>query len=193
MTTDTLSLRRLHLRRLFRAKQSFQMKKAFYLIAAICTFTLMSACKNGTTTEPTAAADTSDIPQYNETRDVYAEGNQVEYVLIFPSTECIEQQLHEAEKDSVTLEGFYIAHDDLAWYYHLCAERLEEMGVVYYWTSADKTVHYTNLGEQREFRPEDGCDFGVFILDYVHEPEFIDLIDFLTLTDDTVQYPRKKR
>ena len=171
------------------------MKKAFYLIAAICTFTLLSACKNGTTTEPSTAADTSDIPQHNETRDVYAEGNQVEYVLIFPSTECIEQQLHEAEKDSVTLEGFYIAHDDLAWYFHLCRERLEEMGAVYYETSADKSVHYPDLDldEQRVFRPDNDCECGVLILDHVHDPEFIGLIDFLTLTDDTVQYPRKKR
>lgn len=169
------------------------MKKAFYLIAAICTFTLLSACKNGTTPVTTAAADTSDIPQYRETEDVYAEGKQVEYVLIFPSEDCIERQLHEAEKDSAALEGFYVASDDLGWYYYSCSERLIEMGAVYYETSADKTVHYTDLGEQREFRPEDGCDFGVFILDYVHEPEFIGFIDFLTLTDDTVQYPRKNR
>lgn len=168
------------------------MKKAFYLIATICTFASVSACKNGTTTETSDTADTSDIPQYRETEDVYTKGNQVEYVLIFPSTECIEQHLHEAEKDSVALEGFYIAHDDLGWYYYSCAERIKEMGAVYYETSADKTVHYTDLGEQREFRSEDDCDFGVFILDYVHEPEFIGLIDFLTLTDDTVQYPRKR-
>ena len=124
---------------------------------------------------------------------MYAEGNQVEFVVIFPSAECIEQRLHEAEKDSVALEGFYIASDDLAWYSYSCSERLEEIGVVHYKTTADKTVHYTILGKQREFHPEDVCDYGVLIIDHEHEPEFIGYIDFLTLTDDTVQYPRKNR
>ena len=165
--------------------------KSIYLGTTICILAMLTACKNGTS----STADTSDILQYRETEDVYAKAEQVEYVMIFPSDECIERRLHEAAKDSVDLENFYLAHDDLVWYYHLCRERLEEMGAVYYETYADKSVHYPDLDldEQRVFRPDNDCECGVLILDYVHEPEFIGIIDFLTLTEDTIQYPRINR
>lgn len=144
----------------------------------------MAGCKSGTTNEETTdtaavstttAADT--IPQYRETEDIHLDGKETEYVLIFRSAGCAESMLREIGDDSVQLDDFYTAEDDLGYYYYMCYQRLEAMGVKYYETSADKKVY---CQDGIVFAPQDSCACGVLIVKPgCRRFEFIDLMDFL--------------
>ena len=164
------------------------MKKALLLCTVI--IGLFTACNNGKTNE--AAADTTvytqtdidTVPQYKEAEDIYLDGKQTEYVLIFRSNGCSSRLLHEVENDSVALENFYIAEDDLGYYLYMCSERLEAIGAKWYETHADKTVF---CQDGRTFQPHDSCDFGVLISKPGCPFEFIGYIDFLTRTDSLLE------
>ena len=157
------------------------MKNAFLLGALI--IGMFAACKGGATSEVATDSmierDHSDIDivsQYRGTEDVYVDGNQTEYVLIFRSEGCINRMLHEVENDSVAMEDFYVAMDDLGYYYYLCHERLERMGVKFHSTSADKKV-FCQGGVA--YRPQDSCACGVLMVKPGCRFEFVDLMDFL--------------
>ena len=153
----------------------------------LCAMGLFVACKGGVSPAESdmatanEAADTisesiDTVSQYRVTEDVYVNGNQTEYVMIFCSKGCIERMLHDVENDSAELDNFYVAMDDLGYYYHLCHERLESMGVKYHETSADKTVFCPG---GMSFHPQDSCDYGVLIVKPGCQFEFVDLMDFL--------------
>ena len=168
------------------------MKKAILTLVVLCCIGLIAGCKSSG--EPAeldeamaneAAGDTSfngivsvgdTVSQYRETADVYVDGKQTEYVLIFRSNECWEKMLHDLENDSAALEGFYVAADDWGYYYYECGQKLEKMGVKYHKTSADKTVFCQG---DIAYVPQDSCDCGVLIVKPGCQFEFVDLMDFL--------------
>ena len=168
------------------------MKKAFLTLAVLCGIGLIAGCKSSG--EPAeldeamaneAAGDTSfngivsvgdTVSQYRETADVYVDGKQTEYVLIFRSNECWGKMLHDLENDSAALEGFYVAADDWGYYYYECGQKLEKMGVKYHKTSADKKIFCQG---DIAFIPQDSCTSGVLIVKPGCQFEFVDLMDFL--------------
>jgi hypothetical protein len=167
------------------------MKNAIMTLAVLCGIGLMAGCKSGTAND--AAGDTSSegvvsvgdtVPQYRETEDVYVDGEQAEYVLIFRSKKCWERMLHDVENDSTALEGFYVAADDLGYYYYECGQKLEKMGVKYHETSADKKVFCQG---DIAFVPQDSCTSGVLIVKPGCQFEFVDLMDFLYGQEDSEQ------
>ncbi|MBR4773718.1 MAG: hypothetical protein IK010_04730 [Bacteroidales bacterium] len=170
------------------------MKKAFLLSAIVCALGMMTACKSGTANENTAdsSADSThmqgqpytDTSMFKKTEDIYVDGNQTEYVFIFRSEGCFYRMLHDVENDSVELENFYIAEDDLGYYCYECSQKLESMGVKYHETSADKTV-YCQGG--LAYRPQDCCDCGVLIVKPGCQFEFVDLMEFLFGQEDSEQ------
>ena len=164
------------------------MKKALLLGTVI--IGMLTACNNGKTNE--AATDTAactrtgvdSVPQYKEAEDIHLDGKQTEYVLIFRANGCSDRLLREVENDSVALENFYIAEDDLGYYYYMCSERLEAIGAKWHETHADKTVFCQG---DMAFQPQDSCDCGVLIIKPGCHFEFISYIDFLTRTDSLVE------
>lgn len=164
------------------------MKKAFLLCTVI--IGLFTACNNGKTNEAAADAvvctlpDIDAVPQYKEAVNIYPDGNQTEYVLIFRSNGCSDRLLREVENDSVALENFYITEDDLGYYYYMCSERLDAIGAKWYETHADKAVF---CQDGRVFQPQDSCDFGMLIIKPGCPFEFISYIDFLTRTNSLVE------
>ena len=160
----------------------------------VCGLGMMVACKSGTANENTADSLVDSTPmlgqlysdtlKFKKTEDVYVEGNQTEYVLIFRSEECFYRMLHEVENDSVELDNFYVAEDDLGYYYYECSQKLESMGVKYHAASADKTV-YCQGGIA--YRPQDSCACGVLIVKSDCQFEFIDLMEFLFGQEDSEQ------
>jgi len=177
------------------------MKKAFLTLVVLCAVAMMAGCKGGGTpaeldkagmprelAERTAnetAGDTSfkgvvsvgdTVSQYRETADVYVDGKQTEYVMIFRSSECWEKMLHDLENDSAALEDFYVAADDLMYYSYECGQKLQRMGVKYHETSADKTVFCQG---DIAYVPQDSCDCGVLIVKPGCQFEFVDIMDFL--------------
>ena len=159
------------------------MKKAFLTLAVLCVVGMMAGCKSGAENQDAAdtfaGSNTSNIDtvsQYKETEDIYVDGKQTEYVLIFRSNECWEKMLHDLENDSAALEDFYVAEDDLMYYIYECGQKLQWMGVKYHETSADKTVFCQG---DIAYRPQDSCDCGVLIVKPGCQFEFVDLMDFL--------------
>ena len=160
----------------------------------VCALGMMVACKSGTANENTADSLVDSTPmlgqlysdtlKFKKTEDVYVEGNQTEYVLIFRSEGCLYRMLHEVENDSVELDNFYVAEDDLGYYYYECSQKLESMGVKYHEASADKTV-YCQGGIA--YRPQDSCACGVLIVKSDCQFEFIDLMEFLFGQEDSEQ------
>lgn len=154
--------------------------------ALLCALGMMTACKSGTANGTVDDSTTDSMPQYEqstadtsmfkETEDIYVDGKRTEYVLIFRFNRCLERMLHDVENDSVELDNFYTAEDDLGYYYHECYQKLESMGVKHHETSADKTV-YCQGGNA--YRPQDSCDCGVLIVRPGCQFEFVDLMDFL--------------
>ncbi|MBQ3788839.1 MAG: hypothetical protein II849_08580 [Bacteroidales bacterium] len=159
------------------------MKKAILTLAVLCAVGMMAGCKSGAENQDAAdtfaGSNTSNIDtvsQYKETEDIYVDGKQTEYVLIFRSNECWEKMLHDLENDSAALEGFYVAADDLMYYIYECSQKLQRMGGKYHETSADKTVFCQG---DIAYVPQDSCDCGVLIVKPGCQFEFVDLMDFL--------------
>ncbi len=159
------------------------MKKAILTLAVLCAVGMMAGCKSGAENQDAAdtfaGSNTSNIDtvsQYKETEDIYVDGKQTEYVLIFRSNECWGKMLHDLENDSAALEDFYVAEDDLMYYIYECGQKLQRMGVKYHETSADKTVFCQG---DIAYRPQDSCDCGVLIVKPGCQFEFVDLMDFL--------------
>ena len=159
------------------------MKKVFLALAVLCAVGMMAGCKSGAENQDAAdtfaGSNTSNIDtvsQYKDTEDIYVDGKQTEYVLIFRSNECWEKMLHDLENDSAALEGFYVAADDLMYYIYECSQKLQRMGGKYHETSADKTVFCQG---DIAYVPQDSCDCGVLIVKPGCQFEFVDLMDFL--------------
>ena len=159
------------------------MKKVFLTLAVLCAVAMMAGCKSGAENQDAAdtfaGSNTSNIDtvsQYKETEDIYVDGKQTDYVLIFRSNECWEKMLHDLENDSAALEDFYVAADDLMYYIYECSQKLQRMGGKYHETSADKTVFCQG---DIAYVPQDSCDCGVLIVKPGCQFEFVDLMDFL--------------
>lgn len=167
------------------------MKNAIITFALLFGIGLMTACKNAPTngdtdTVPSVAEATAidTIPKYKETEDIYLGGEQTEYVMIFRSSECIENMLRNIGDDSAQLEDFYTAEDDFGYYYYLCCKQLEEMRVNYYETSADKKVLCQG---DVVFQNQDSCTVGLLIVKPGCKVEFVDIMQFLFPPDSLGQ------
>ena len=162
------------------ARKSGLKAKAVVIIAVLCGIGLTAGCKGGHKNGNTA--DTTDtVPQYKEAEDVYLDGKDTEYVLIFPSDRCFEDMLREIGGDSAGLDDFYVAQDDLGYYYYMCGQRLDAMDVKHYETSADKKVFCRgNL----VFAPLDSCSCGVLIVQPNGQCGMVDVVEFACPTDD---------
>ena len=166
------------------------MKKAFLPLVVLCCIGLIAGCKGGAENQDAAdtfaGSNTSNIDtvsQYKETKDIYVDGKQTEYVLISPCKGCFDS-VHNVENDSVAWGDFGFA-DGLWYYLYECSQKLQSMGVKYHETSADKTVFCQG---DVAYRPQDSCDYGVLIVKPDCRFEFVDLTYILFGQDYSEQY-----
>ena len=168
------------------------MKKIFLLGAVVYTIGMMAACKGGTAEGASADGTQDSILErersyadssiQRETEDIYVDGTQTEYVLYFHSEGCVDRMLHDVENDSVALDNFYIAEDDLAYYLYECREKLRAMGVRFYEADADISVF---CQDDMSFQPIDSCACGVLIVKPGCRFAFLDLMEFLFGHEDS--------
>ena len=147
--------------------------------AALLVFGL-TACRNSNVNRPDAGtAVLSDTSTVNNSwaKDISVDGSCLTYVLFFWSDGFIERTVQELETsgDTIGLDNFYTAADDMQWYLAICRDRLKEMKAKYYETDASKTVSYTG----GVFSTPKDSDCGVLILEPGKEPVFMDYFEFL--------------
>ena len=141
-------------------------------IAMLCAVMLAlgsTACKTGNHNSPdtstTVLSDTSTIKN-SWAKDIYVDDTCLTYVIFFWS---------DAAGDTVGLDNFYTAADDMLWYLAICRDRLQEMKVKFYETDASKAVHYPG----GVFRTTKETDCGVLVLEPRKNPVFMDYFEFL--------------
>ena len=155
------------------------MKKTILFCAALLVFGLM-ACKNGNVNCPDAGttelSDTSTV-KHSSADDIFVDGSCLTYVIFFLSDDFTERTVRELESsgDTVGLDNFYTAADDMQWYMAMCRDRLKEMKAKYYETDAGSAVHYPG----GVFRTPKDSDCGVLVLEPGKEPVFMDYFEFL--------------
>ena len=152
-------------------------------IAMLCAVMLAlgsTACKMGNHNSPdtstTVLSDTSTIKN-SWAKDIYVDDSCLTYVIFFWSDEFSERTVHELEAagDTVGLDNFYTAADDMLWYLAICRDKLQEMKVKFYETDASKAVHYPG----GVFRTTKETDCGVLVLEPRKNPVFMDYFEFL--------------
>jgi len=155
------------------------MKKTIFFYVVLLVFGLM-ACKNGNVNRPDACttelSDTSTV-KHSSADDIFVDGSCLTYVIFFWSDDFTERTVRELESsgDTVGLDNFYTAADDMQWYMAMCKDRLKEMKAKYYETDAGRAVHYPG----GVFRTPKNSDCGVLILEPGKEPVFMDYLEFL--------------
>lgn len=155
------------------------MKKTILFCAVLFVFGL-TACKNSNVSRPDAGAaelsDTSTIT-HSLAKDISVDDSCLTYVLFFWSDDFTERTAQELESsgDTVGLDNFYTAADDMLWYLAMCRDRLKEMKAKYYETDAGRAVHYPG----GVFRTSKDSDCGVLVLEPGKEPAFMDYLEFL--------------
>ena len=99
---------------LFSASLS-KVHRTFFTLAVLCAVAMMAGCKSGAENQDAvdtfAGSNTSNIDtvsQYKETKDIYVDGKQTEYVLISPCKGCFDS-VHNVENDSVAWGDFGFA------------------------------------------------------------------------------------
>lgn len=167
------------------------MKKIILTLAVLCCIGKIFGCKNGTANENTdtilptmMARESCTIPEFKDARNVYLDGKQTEYVLLFRSAGCAERMIREIGDDSAALDDFYTAEGDLGYYYYMCRQRLEATGVKYYETSADKLVICQG---DMAIGPHDSCACGVLIVMPSCRFKFVSFTDFLFQAENPEQ------
>ena len=155
------------------------MKKTILLYTVLLAFWLM-ACKNGNVISPdtstTVLSDTSTIKN-SWAKDIFIDDTCLTYVIFFWSDEFSERTIHELEAagDTVGLDNFYTAADDMLWYMAICRDKLKELKANYFETDASKAVHYPG----GVFRTPKESDCGVLIHEPGKNPVFMDYFEFL--------------
>lgn len=140
----------------------------------------LTACKNSNVNRPdvgtTVLSDTSTVNN-SRAEDISVDGSCLTYVLFFWSDDFTERTIQEMEAsgDTVGLDNFYTAADDMLWYLAICRDRLKEMKAKYYETDAGRAVHYPG----GVFRTSKDSDCGVLVLEPGKEPAFMDYLEFL--------------
>lgn len=150
------------------------------LICAALLVIGLTACKNSNVNRPDAGtAVLSDTSTVNNSwaQDISVDDNGLTYVLFFWSDDFTERTVQELESsgDTVGLDNFYTAADDMQWYLAICRDRLKEMKAKYYETDASRAVHYPS----GVFRTPKDSDCGVLILEPGKVPVFMDYLEFL--------------
>ncbi|MCR4857234.1 MAG: hypothetical protein K5890_03435 [Bacteroidales bacterium] len=147
--------------------------------AALLVFGL-TACKNGNVNGPDVGiavlSDTSTI-KHSWAKDISVDGSCLTYVIFFWSDDFTERTVQELESsgDTVGLDNFYTAADDMQWYMAICRDRLEELKAKYYETDASNAVYYPG----GVFRTTKDSDCGVLILEPGKNPVFMEYLEFL--------------
>ena len=149
------------------------MKKLLLLCTLALAVAAITSCNGGAVNDNADNQTDNGLMFEQFSEDVHID-DSVAYVLVFCSDDYLNRTLKELSGTS-ELDCFYTATDDLLWYLAKCRERLEEMGVKYYETTADKTIYYSS----GKFRAKNDSDCGVLLIEHGKEPVFIDYLQFL--------------